>query len=161
MFPYFEICYVTRLWLAIARKFLLSLACHKQFISKVQFYPLVATRGKQKFVNTTSQDNNLKAANIVVESDGELARRRVGEALDHVVDSPVVVLRLDERGHVVNVLPRQVGVPEDAKNRIPPLLPFFKFSLANGHSRTCPHPCTRAQCCRRGHLTGAALRIRL
>ena len=133
MFPYFEICYVTRLWLAIGRKFLLSLACHKwvtlQFISKVQFYPLVATRGKQKFVNTTSQDNNLKAANIVVESDGELARRRVGEALDHVVDSPVVVLRLDERGHVVDVLPRQVGVPEDAKKQNSTIIAFLQIVL--------------------------------
>ena len=89
----------------------------------------MATRGKQKFVNTTSQDNNLKAANIVVESDGELARRRVGEALDHVVDSPVVVLRLDERGHVVDVLPRQVGAPEDAKKQNSTIIVFVSNHL--------------------------------
>ena len=63
--------------------------------------------------NTASHDNNLKATNIVVESDGELARRRVREALDHVVDPPVVVLRHDERGQVVDVLSRQVDMSED------------------------------------------------
>ena len=69
----------------------------------------------KKFANTAaaSQDNNFNATNIVVEPYGELARRRVGEALDHVVDPPVVVPRRDERGQVVDVLSSQVGVSED------------------------------------------------